>query len=93
MAPKKKKKGANPLKAAIADGSHAASLAAEKESAAAKMRQDCTGRGKKFVRQHGGVVTSRGEVTHGGVTMKEWQRTPKQLINEYCQKEKRPKPR
>ena len=24
--------------------------------------------------------------------MKEWQRTPSQLVQEYCQKQKRPKP-
>ncbi|GBG34645.1 ATP-dependent RNA helicase [Hondaea fermentalgiana] len=38
------------------------------------------------------VIKSRGEVTAQGMTIKEWQRTPKQLLNEFCQNQKRPKP-
>jgi hypothetical protein len=28
-----------------------------------------------------------------GITMKEWQRAPLQMMQEYCQAQKRPKPR
>lgn len=38
------------------------------------------------------VIKSRGEFTAQGITIKEWQRTPKQLLNEFCQAQKRPKP-
>ena len=38
------------------------------------------------------VATSRGIVSHAGVTMAEWQRSPKQLLYELCQSKKRPKP-
>jgi len=38
------------------------------------------------------VIRSRGPVTAHGVTVQEWQRTPKQLLNEACQSLKRPRP-
>jgi len=38
------------------------------------------------------IVKSRGEVKTQGMTIKEWQRTPKQLLMEYCQGQKRPRP-
>jgi ATP-dependent RNA helicase DHX57 len=41
----------------------------------------------------GAVVKSKGEIAVGGLVIKEWQRTPMQLLQEYCQGEKRPKPR
>lgn len=37
------------------------------------------------------IVKSRGERTHAGLTIKEWQRTPKQLLQELSQREKRPR--
>ena len=40
----------------------------------------------------GTVQVSRGEITVSGIQMKEWQRTPKQLLNEYTQSQKRPRP-
>ena len=40
----------------------------------------------------GTVLTSRGEITVSGITMQEWQRTPKQLLHEYCAHIKRPRP-
>eukprot|EP00946_MAST-07B_sp_MAST-7B-sp1_P000372 g372.t1 len=45
-------------------------------------------------RQKGGgtVMKSRGDITVSGVVMKEWQRTPKQLLHEWTQKQKRPRP-
>jgi len=41
----------------------------------------------------GTVVTSRGEVTAGGMVLKEWMRTPVQLLHEWSQSQKRPRPR
>ena len=38
------------------------------------------------------MATSKGVVSHAGVTMAEWQRSPKQLLHELCQSKKRPKP-
>ena len=38
-------------------------------------------------------MSSRGDITVGGLEMKEWQRTPVQLLQEYTQRQKRPKPR
>ena len=40
----------------------------------------------------GTIVKSRGTVTNAGITMKDWQRTPKQLVHEFCQSQKRPRP-
>ncbi|OQR99882.1 ATP-dependent RNA helicase [Thraustotheca clavata] len=40
----------------------------------------------------GTVATSRGEQTRQGVLCKEWQRTPMQLLREYCQSVKRQQP-
>lgn len=40
-----------------------------------------------------GIVSSRADRQFGDVVVKEWQRVPRQLIFEYCQKQKRPKPR
>ena len=37
-------------------------------------------------------MKSRGDITVSGVVMKEWQRTPKQLLHEWTQKQKRPRP-
>eukprot|EP00948_MAST-09A_sp_MAST-9A-sp1_P001859 g1859.t1 len=56
------------------------------------------GKKKRKARGHrqkgaGTVLKSRGEVTRQGLQLKEWQRTPKQLLLEYTQKEKKPKPR
>jgi hypothetical protein len=39
----------------------------------------------------GTIRKSKGEITSGGVTIKEWQRTPKQLIQQYAQSNKRPR--
>ena len=41
----------------------------------------------------GTTQTGKGTIVVSGVAMKEWQRTPKQLVHEYCQRQKRPKPR
>ncbi|GAB5359363.1 hypothetical protein AAMO2058_000537600 [Amorphochlora amoebiformis] len=41
----------------------------------------------------GGVVASRGPREINGVVIREHERFPKQLIHEYCQRQKRPKPR
>ena len=54
--------------------------------------------GKKKPRGHrqkgaGSTLTSRGDITVSGVVIKEWQRTPKQLLHEWTQKQKRPRPR
>ena len=38
------------------------------------------------------MQTSKEHVVTHGVKMSEWQRTPKQLLYEYCQKQKRSKP-
>jgi len=38
------------------------------------------------------LVKSRGEFETQGLTIKEWQRTPKQLVSEFCQGQKRPRP-
>ncbi|KDO33210.1 hypothetical protein SPRG_02022 [Saprolegnia parasitica CBS 223.65] len=40
----------------------------------------------------GTVATSRGEQVRQGVSCKEWQRTPMQLLREYCQSVKRQQP-
>ncbi len=52
------------------------------------------GRRARGHRQKGGgtVMKSRGDITVSGVVMKEWQRTPKQLLHEWAQKQKRPRP-
>lgn len=34
----------------------------------------------------------QGDIVVSGVVMKEWQRTPKKLVEEWCQKQKRPRP-
>ncbi len=34
-----------------------------------------------------GVVPSRGPIEIDGIQVKEWQRLPKQLLNEYCQQQ------
>ncbi len=45
----------------------------------------------KYVK--GQVIKSREDrETASGVVVKEWQRLPKQLVNEFCQREKRPRP-
>lgn len=44
----------------------------------------CTGAGT--------VIVSKGDITVGGITVKEWQRTPCKLLEEYCQANKRPMP-
>ncbi|KAJ0411570.1 hypothetical protein ATCC90586_004220 [Pythium insidiosum] len=41
----------------------------------------------------GTVTVSRGEIVRQGVTLKEWQRTPMQVLHEYCQSKKRQNPR
>ena len=82
-------KGPNPVKAAFANGT----ALSEKEAAAKANREAATGRGKRFLRKNGGMVTASGPVQNGSITMKEWQRTPKQLVSEYCQSQKRPRPR
>jgi len=41
----------------------------------------------------GSVVSSKGEIVVGGLQMKEWQRTPVQLLSEFAQRQKRPRPR
>ena len=82
-------KGPNPVKAAFANGT----ALSEKEAAAKANREAATGRGKRFLRKNGGMVTAGGPVQNGSITMKEWQRTPKQLVSEYCQAQKRPRPR
>lgn len=54
------------------------------------------GRGRGGTRRGAGntrIVSSRGDIKAGGITIKEWQRTPVQLLHEYAQHEKRPKPR
>eukprot|EP00924_Labyrinthula_sp_SR-Ha-C_P014588 augustus_masked-scaffold_34-processed-gene-2.32-mRNA-1 protein AED:0.32 eAED:0.32 QI:0/-1/0/1/-1/1/1/0/1354 len=43
-------------------------------------------------KQKPNVIKSRPDRTRAGVSVKEWQRTPKQLLYQYCQKVKRPKP-
>ncbi|KAF1336029.1 Atp-dependent RNA helicase, partial [Globisporangium splendens] len=40
----------------------------------------------------GTITVSRGEVERQGVLVKEWQRTPMQLLHEYCQSKKRRNP-
>jgi hypothetical protein len=40
----------------------------------------------------GAVRTAKADEERGGVMCKEWQRIPSQLAQEYCQREKRPKP-
>ncbi len=43
--------------------------------------------------QRGGVVaTEKPAVEIGSAVVAQWQRTPLQLVSEYCQREKRPKP-
>ncbi len=41
----------------------------------------------------GTVIVSKGDITVGGIVMKEWQRTPCKLLEEFCQGAKRPMPR
>jgi 2-polyprenyl-6-methoxyphenol hydroxylase-like FAD-dependent oxidoreductase len=41
----------------------------------------------------GTTVVSKGDVKRDGLEIKEWQKTPKQLLSEYCKAEKRPPPR
>jgi hypothetical protein len=38
------------------------------------------------------AASSQGDIVVSGVVMKEWQRTPKLLVQEWCQKQKRPRP-
>merc|ERR1712146_653683 len=40
----------------------------------------------------GAVISDKGPIERGGVTLQSYQRLPSQLIHEFCQKEKRPKP-
>ncbi|KAK8805503.1 hypothetical protein WA158_002159 [Blastocystis sp. Blastoise] len=40
----------------------------------------------------GAVVSSKGPRVQAGIVIQEWQRTPLQIIQQYCQKNKRPKP-
>lgn len=47
---------------------------------------------KKAVRKNGGIVKARGPTQVGDYVLKEWQRLPKQLLGEYCQKQKLPRP-
>ncbi len=37
-------------------------------------------------------MCKQGDIVVSGVIMKEWQRTPKKLVEEWCQKQKRPRP-
>lgn len=37
------------------------------------------------------IMKSKGPTVHSGITIKEWQRTPKQLIQQYAQSNKRPR--
>ncbi|KAH9261872.1 hypothetical protein BASA81_000528 [Batrachochytrium salamandrivorans] len=41
----------------------------------------------------GTMVVSKGPVQRDGLEMKDWQKSPKQLLSEYCKAEKRPMPR
>ncbi len=52
-----------------------------------------SGVGKRKLRRLGGVVAARGPRMVGDVEVKEWQRLPRQLLQQYCQKQKRPRPR
>lgn len=38
------------------------------------------------------IMCKQGDIVVSGVIMKEWQRTPKKLVEEWCQKQKRPRP-
>ena len=40
----------------------------------------------------GAITVDKGPVERGGVEVQSWQRVPSQLLNEHCQREKRPKP-
>ena len=40
----------------------------------------------------GAIVRSKGDVQANGITIKEWQRTPKQLLLQFTQNQKRPNP-
>jgi len=51
------------------------------------------GKSKRAVLKDGGIVRAReAREVAGGVIVKEWQRLPRQLVQEYCQREKRPRP-
>lgn len=41
----------------------------------------------------GAIVKSKGEITVQGLQIKEWQRTPMKLLEEFCQGNKRPMPK
>lgn len=41
----------------------------------------------------GTMVVSKGPVQRDGLELKDWQKSPKQLLSEYCKAEKRPAPR
>lgn len=58
-------------------------------------RMSAAGRPKGHKQKGAGtVVVSKGqEVSRDGLTIKEWQKTPKQLLREYAQSEKRPLPK
>ena len=55
-------------------------------------RRAASGLGATGRKGRGTVMKSRGDITVSGVVMKEWQRTPKQLLHEWTQKQKRPRP-
>lgn len=64
---------------------------------AANDAKQSTGARPKRARGHrqkgaGTVVSSRTEREVAGMTIKEWQRTPMQLLDQYAQQQKRPRP-
>ena len=81
----------------IADGHHIAPSRGAKSGKAGIVAGDTntmvkTGKGHKQ-RGAGSVLTSRSPVeTRSGIMKKDWQRLPTQLLSEWCQREKRPRP-
>ncbi|KAA0176650.1 hypothetical protein FNF27_01931 [Cafeteria roenbergensis] len=88
--PSKKKSGGKGGGAGGASGGKPGSAQAQAAAAEARPARKPRGHRQKGA---GTTITSRGDVTVGAITMKEWQRTPKQLLHEWTQRDKRPRPK